>query len=135
MEFWTVSGTLRFVGGQMLGPPFFKSGGVQSANTFHQILCIAGVELAIPRTRDSGSPCRFLGVRGNVRNGHAKQLREHEADFILCVRLRGGIVEDRRNETRIDPRWGVVNRRFWCTNTHDAQRMREFAGLRQSAQW
>lgn len=35
-------------------------------------------------------------------DGHSKQPGEHEADLELGVWLRGGIVEDRRNQARIN---------------------------------
>lgn len=43
-------------------------------------------------------------------DGHSKQPGEHEADLELGVRLRGGIVEDRRNQARINRGCGGVSR-------------------------
>ena len=69
----------------------------------HQILRLTGVELTVPRARNGARG--LLGVGGNVCDRDAEQFREHEADFVLGVRLGRGIMKGGGNKAWVDRRW------------------------------
>lgn len=97
-------GTLRFTSSKILGPPLFESSDTQTSSTLDQIFRLASVEVTVLRTRNGNCAGRFTVVGGDMCDRDIKQLGEHEAEFVLSIRLWGGIMEDRRNQVRTDRR-------------------------------
>src|ERR1700722_8183342 len=80
---------------QMFLPPLYKSSAPEPTLDT-QLLCLAHIQLCVPRACHRRSPAWLLCIRDDVRVRQPKYIREHETHLVLCERLRRRVVHDRR---------------------------------------